>query len=204
MSYGDFEITTVRDRFGLLLNADVDVFPNVPEIAPSDVLRLHLDRWLQIAILTNTEKARSEMIIAPILMEAAEFTDMRWKLFSGVAFDIDRDRGLNGTCDFLISCSSDVFAVSRPVVAVVEGKREDLVGGMGQCLAAMVAAQLFNQRDSTLRQTPIFGIVTTGTLWQFLRLELTQATIDRHEYHVERLPKILGILSHIAALTDPH
>ena len=44
----------------------------------------------------NTEKARSEMIIAPILMEAVRLSGYRLNLFSGLTLDVDKERGLTG------------------------------------------------------------------------------------------------------------
>ena len=44
----------------------------------------------------NTEKARSELIIAPILMEAIRLARPPVSLFSGAAFDVDKEQGLNG------------------------------------------------------------------------------------------------------------
>ncbi len=70
----------------------------------------------------------------------------------------------------------------------------NIKSGFGQCLAEMVAAQIFNQRQSN--EIPkIYGVITTGTIWQFLELEAQTATLDLQEYSLERLPKILGILS---------
>ena len=97
----------------------------------------------------NTEKARSEMIIAPILMEAIRLARPPVGLFSGVAFDVDKEQGLNGACDYLITRSAERYFICQPLVAVVEAKKEDMVGGLGQCVAAMVAARIFNEREKS-------------------------------------------------------
>jgi hypothetical protein len=77
---------------------------------------------------------------------------------------------------------------------VVEAKNENLKGGLGQCAAAMVGARLFNEREGG-PAGPLHGAVTTGTLWQFLRLDGPVLRIDDREYHIERIAKILGILT---------
>jgi len=171
----------------------------VAEVGPGDRLVQILEEWAPAALAMNTEKARSEMIIAPILMEVVRLSDHRINLFSGIAFDVDRDRGLNGACDYLIARSPERFYLDRPVIAVVEAKREDIVGGLGQCVAALVAAQTFNARGAGGPIGPVHGAVTTGNIWRFLRLDGTTAAIDRQEYHLHQIAKILGILVDVAA-----
>ena len=53
------------------------------------------------------------------------------------------------------------------VVAVVEAKNENLKLGINQCIAEMVAAQVFNRAKNNAIET-VFGVVTTGTAWLFL------------------------------------
>lgn len=130
------------------------------------------------------------MIIAPILMEVVRRSDHRVSLFSGIAFDVDRERGLNGACDFLLARSRESFYLSHPVVAVVEAKREEIVGGLGP----LVAAQLFNVRAEKGFAGSILGAVTTGNNWRFLKPDGSTASIDRREYDLDQVGKILGIL----------
>ncbi len=60
----------------------------------------------------------------------------------------------------------------------------------------MLAAQLYNQnQDQTI--STIYGCVTSGTLWQFLKLEDKNVTIDSTSYLVTPVQKILGILKSI-------
>jgi len=68
---------------------------------------------------------------------------------------------------------------------------------LGQCAAEMVAIQLFNEREGT-SVPAVFGCVTSGSLWRFLKLEDSALTIDRPEYHLRDVAKILGILVTIA------
>ncbi len=123
------------------------------------------------------------MIIAPILMEAVPRLNGRVRLFSGLAFDVDRDRGLNGVCDYLFSRSPEMYFVSHPVFAVVEAKKEDVIAGIGQCAAAMVAAQVFNEREGSASQF-VHGAVTSGSVWRFLKLDGSKVLIDRTEYYL--------------------
>ena len=198
MAFSDFDLKTARQRFGLTIDERKNLFAAVQGAEVPIRLRETLEMWAPAALAMNTEKARSEMIIAPILMETARLLGDRVTLFSGVAFDVDKERGLNGACDFLLTRSPERFFVSHPVLAVVEAKKEDIVGGLGQCVAAMVAAQAFNQREGDGSEA-VHGAVTTGSNWRFLRLDGSTVFIDLPEYHLHQADKILGILLSIAA-----
>lgn len=77
---------------------------------------------------------------------------------------------------------------------MVEAKNDNLRNGLAQCMAEMVAAQIFNKSKG--KEIPkIYGVVTTGTAWQFLELESQTIILDLEEYSVYDLPKILGILT---------
>lgn len=141
----------------------------------------------------NTEKARSEMIIAPILMAAVHLAKQPVSLFSGVSFDVDKEQGLNGACDYLLTKSKEHYFISKPVFMIVEAKKEDITAGLGQCVAAMVAARLFNEREGNGPQV-VFGAVTTGNIWRFLKLQEKTVDIDRLEYYLLQVAQILGIL----------
>jgi hypothetical protein len=192
MAFSDFDLRTACERFQLRSEERQDLYSALPALEVPPRLREILDEWAPAALAMNTEKARSEMIIAPILMEAVRLAKPPVNLFSGVAFDVDKEQGLNGACDYLLTRSSERFFISQPVVAVVEAKREDIAGGLGQCVAEMVAARLYNERESNTRT--IHGAVTTGSIWRFLRLQEHLVTIDRPEYYLAQVGQILGIL----------
>lgn len=84
--------------------------------------------------------------------------------------------------------------ISAPGVTLVEAKNENIKGGLGQCIAEMVAAQRFNQQKETLIDA-IYGVVTTGMIWKFLKLVNQTAFIDLSDYFIKEINKILGILS---------
>ena len=195
MSYSEFKLETLVKDFKITLREVSDLFTECPEVQPSDYLRLTLSQNLNLAVAMNTEKARSEMIISPILLEIKRRMYDRISLFSGVDFTVDSEKGLNGICDFLISHSSEQLFVRAPVIALVEAKNENLKSGFAQCMAEMLAAQLFNQREGN--DIPIvYGVVTIGTLWRFLRLTDQTIELDLTEYFIKDISKILGILLH--------
>ena len=141
----------------------------------------------------NTEKARSEQIISPVLMEARRQAGRSVAIFSGVEFNVDTKTGLNGTCDFLLSLSEEQLAVESPVVAVAESKNDNVVSGFGQCLAEMVAVQKFNE-DKGDKDRVVYGIATTGINWKFLKLFGKTGWIDSEDYHVREADRIIGII----------
>ena len=116
----------------------------------------------------------------------------------GADFKVEPKQGLSGFCDFLISQSPLQMAVESPVVAIVEAKHEDLNAGIPQCLAAMYAARLFNEKRGKSLAT-VYGATTSGTVWRFLRLTGMQAESDLTEYHIHDVDKILGILVHMVS-----
>jgi hypothetical protein len=194
MSYSEFKtLSQAQNEFKLDLEESKDLFKDIPEIQPSEYLQLTLNEYLPLATAINTEKARSEFIIAPILAEVLRQVNYQISLFSGTEFDVDREKGLTGYCDYLISCDQEQYFIKVPVITIVEAKNENIKGGLGQCVAEMVAAQIFNQREKH-PINKIYGAVSTGTTWKFLTLENKLVSIDRVEYYVSQIDKILGIL----------
>jgi hypothetical protein len=79
---------------------------------------------------------------------------------------------------------------------LVEAKRGEIEFGLGQCVAEMIAAQLYNNRQGQMIPI-IYGCVTSGRLWQFLKLEGDNVTIDPDNYPLMPIHKVLGILKSI-------
>ncbi len=194
MSYRDFTLESIKKKLLLRVHEQADLFVNAPERSPGTWLRETLAYNLPLALAINTEKSRSELIIAPILVELRRQFESQISLFSGVEFNIDPTLGLNGICDFILSDSPEQLMVSAPVFTIVEAKKENLNAGLGQCMAEMFAAQRFNEQAENSIST-IYGAVTTGNLWKFLRLAKATVEIDLTEYAINQIGKILGILS---------
>lgn len=192
MAYSDFTIDRVRNELDITLDFSASLFDGVSPVAASDWLVDTLALMAPMA-MANTEKARSEFMVAPILGELVKRLDYGIFVFSGKDFNVDSDRGLSGYCDFLVSRSPESISIQAPVCTIVEAKKEDINGGIGQCIAEMVAAQIFNERKGAAIDR-IYGVVTSGMVWRFLVLEGTVARVDRLEYYVSQVDKILGIL----------
>ncbi|MBW4614129.1 MAG: hypothetical protein KME21_12810 [Desmonostoc vinosum HA7617-LM4] len=193
MAYSDFNLTKARDAFGLTLEEKRNLFMDVAGVEPSDLLKRLLDENLTLATAINSEKARSEFLIAPVLSEVRRQLDYRISLFSGTEFNVEPAQGLSGFCDFMLSASGEQYFISVPVVTIIEAKNENIIAGLGQCTATMVAAQIFNQRAGNDLEV-IYGAVSSGTNWRFLKLEQNIVYIDSIEYYIKEINKILSIL----------
>jgi len=194
MAYSDFTtVTKATKAFNLSIKEQITSgFQSSPIIQPSPILSEILTENLPLAIATGSEKSRSELIISPILVEIRKNFQRKISLFSGESFDVDPSLGLNGVCDFLIGGNSVQSEITEPVIVIVEAKKGDLKTALGQCIAEMVAVQIFNQSDIT---DVIHGIVTTGTQWRFMSLQDKEVSIDLVEYPLPPVDKILGILT---------
>jgi hypothetical protein len=193
MAYSDFSLAKVKKSFDLTLDETRNLFTDIKPVTPSKTLRTVLIDYIPLATSIATEKARSEFLIAPLLAEVRRLLNNKISLFSGNEFNVDATKGLQGFCDYIISRSQEQLFISTPVMFIFEAKKEDIIGGLGQCVAAMIAAQLFNQNQGDDVQR-IYGSVTSGTNWKFLFLEGTTVYIDSVEYYIKEVDKILGIL----------
>ncbi len=147
MSYSQFSIEEIKITFGITISDKFGIFADIPEIEYSDFLAQALQKYIPLALAIDTEKSRSEFIIVPILFELKTQLTGQISLFSGKDFNVDLERGLNGRCDFLISRSPEQLLIEAPVIILVEAKNDNIKSGLGQCMAEMLAAQLFNQRQ---------------------------------------------------------
>jgi hypothetical protein len=192
MSYSQFTLPKVVHDFGLtLVEGDSFLYPS-QVVFPSPYLAEFVTKNLQLAIALNTEKARSELIICPLLLAVKEALP-NIGFFSGEEFNVDTTLGLNGICDYILSQSAEQLYVTAPVAMIVEAKKEDLKGRLGQCIAEMVAAWRFNEQYQNQIKN-IYGVVTTGTIWRFLKLQETTVTIDLNEYPLLPMEAILARL----------
>jgi hypothetical protein len=195
MSFQNFTFPQVQQDLGVTVD-EADLFAHIALVALREEFVAALTEGTNLALAVNTEKAKSEFIIAPLLLEFRRSLGDRFGLFSGVELAVDPTRGLNGVCDFIITKSPRQFILSSPLIAIVEAKNDNLRSGLGQCIASMYAAQIFNQQSAAPIDA-VFGVVTTGSAWKFLRLQQAVVTLDVKEYYIDNAGKILGVLTHI-------
>ena len=193
MPYSEFTLRKAKGELRLTIVEGGRFLPTTEMISPSSYLKEALSEGLPLAIATGSEKARSELIISPILVEVRKILQRKVSLFSGEDFTVAPELGLSGVCDFLISRSPEQMLIEAPVLIIVEAKKADLKIGLGQCAAEMVAAQKFNEANELSIPT-IYGCVSSGTQWRFLQLKGQTLTIDLHDYPVPPVEVILVML----------
>lgn len=194
MAYCDFDLKRVKQHLGVSLKEQENLFASIEGVALSFMLREILAENIPLAAAINTEKARSELIISPLLVELRKILKHNISLFSGIEFNVDKEKGLNGFCDFIISASQEQLLLNSPVIALVEAKNENIIAGLGQCIAEMVAARMFNEAENNSEINTIYGVVTTGIAWKFLKMNGLNVTIDLDDYFIDNPDKIIAVL----------
>lgn len=121
MAYSDFSLSQVKKAFDLT-EKSMPLFPNVAVVEPSDWLRETLSYSLKLALSSSSEKARSEFIIAPILIELERRNPERLSIYSGENLDVDPEHGLKGECDFILSKGTVSLTMQTPIISLVEAK----------------------------------------------------------------------------------
>lgn len=192
MAYGDFTLDKVEEDFGLVLSR-ADLFPGVTPHPLEEWFLATLLMGVNLAADSNTEVAKSTFVVGPILLALKRVMPGRINVFAGVEFNVDRASGLNGVCDFLISKGNLGYKVTAPILTVVEAKNDNIGNGLGQCVAEMVAAQRFNKAKNAPVKM-VFGVVTVGTEWRFMRLIGNEMTFHENDLLISSPELILGIL----------
>ena len=195
MAYNTFTLELAKSQFSLTI-INERFCDSLPIAEPQPEFTIVFNDLLELAEGARTEKAKSELLVTPILAHATKLSGGKVKLFSGEEFNVDQEKGLNGFCDFLFSRSANPYTIDAPVFMLVEAKRGEIEFGLGQCVAEMIAAQIYNQNQGQIIPI-IYGCVTSGRLWQFLKLEGDKVTIDPDNYPLTPIQKVLGILKSI-------
>lgn len=159
-------------------------------LEPSEFLLTQLTLNQQVPM--ESEKAKSELLITPILNEIRVRNAKKMTYFSGYQFTVDPKKGLKGYCDFIISKKWDALFIESPLIAVVEAKHnQDLLDAVPQCAAEMIAMDIFNLRYQ--KKLPfVYGVITNGYEWVFLQLTEKRIAVDSQRYFIQDLPHLLG------------
>ena len=176
MAYNKFNIPLLKQQLGLILQRSYWLPQNLPKFDEDP----HLSANLQAAgkMFLGSEKARSEFVVTPILQALYRKNEDKFAIFSGYEFNIDKTKGLNGCCDFILSSAKDSFVIEAPAFFIVETKKADIDdNAIAQCGAEMYAAQIFNQKKENT-PTTIYGCVTSAYSWGFLKLDGNLLSID--------------------------
>ena len=191
MAYSSFTVQQLTERYALTARRATFVPVDCPPQAPSDDLARLIAENQRFPLYS--EKARSEFYVAPLLRELWRLFGGRFAFFSGENLDFSAEEGLDGECDFVLCAKADAVVVEAPVVCILEAKRENFERGRDQCAAQLVAAHRLNARTE-FSPPMLYGCVTTGTQWQFLRLlNGNLLEIDPAPLFIDDLQRLLGV-----------
>ena len=193
MAYSNFKLKDI-ERIAHLKEVVTNLFSTVTPLNPSNWLKETLLKSSHL--VPKSEKSRSELLIMPLLLEILDYNNYSFTIFSGESLDADISQGLNGECDFILSKGEKSYTIQSPIFALVEAKQNIIENSLGQCVAQMVGAKIFNETDGN-KVDVIYGCVSNGTEWQFLKLENNTIYIDDKPYFFNELSIILGILNTI-------
>jgi len=193
MAYKNFTLTQLKTDFNLQERQE-NLFSNILPISCSAWLTETLAMGRDNAI--KSEKARSEMIITPILLELKKQHNDFFTIHSGDTLDGNKAVGLSGECDFILAKNTQSFSINFPIFTLIEAKRQDFELGINQCTAQMYGAWLYNQKHKHTLPC-LYGCVTTADEWQFIKFENDTFLIDKEKYFIKELEVILGIFQQI-------
>ncbi len=193
MAYTDFTLKHLYTKFGIN-NKIAPLFPKLAPIEPSDWLKDMLQKASLLPL--RSEKAKSEMIVFPILLELRNRNDNFITIYSGDNLNADDENGLKGECDFIITKDIGTYDINYPIIQIVEAKKHDIDSGIPQCAAQMLGAKIYNEKNG-VKINSIYGCVTTGNDWLFLKLEEDIITIDRQKYYLNEIDVLLAVFQKI-------
>ena len=195
MAYRDFSMDDLEKKFNLQeIGRQIFDSKKVKYIQPSDKLIADLEEARYITL--STEKAVSERLVAPILVEIKKRNLELIQVFSGEIIKADIKQGLNGEIDFIISRTPETLKPKNPLLIVTESKLGLIDGSVNQAAAQMIGIRVFNEKRGHPKEI-IYGAVTDGVTWRFLRLEDDEFYIDINKFTIDNLPLLLGVLQEI-------
>ncbi len=194
MAYSDFSSLELVERKLGIMNRVEELFVNISPIEPSEWLKQSLQTAKELPL--KSEKAKSEWIIVPILTELRNINNKLFTIYSGDTLNADEEKELRGECDFILAKDTGSLNISYPIIQILEAKKGDTEVGIPQCAAQLVGARIYNQKRGIGLKT-MYGCVTTGKDWLFLKLTDDIITIDQTTYYLSDIEIISGIFQYI-------
>lgn len=197
MAFSDFKtIADVQKRYKIKY-AEVNFIVS-QELSPPETFLKDFEFSRENIDIFTSEASRSEIIISPLLREVYKNHYRRYSFW--IQKGITYDETLSGTPDYIFSQRSELgkTVLEKPIVIIVEAKKNDFDQGWGQCLAELVASQKINDNP----QRAVYGIVTDGNLWQFGRLIADIFTKNPENFTIDKLSRLYGALEYLAQIVE--
>ena len=186
-----FEASELATEFGYSLTRRVLNLPQFPDrLDRLGELRSRIEEVLPFVPLTS-ELARREILISRVVTELIHYTQAELR----IEYSLKVSNWLQGNLDYLLRVNS----VHQ--LLVIEAKYEDLTRGFTQLVAELVALDQWEGATTVDQQPILIGVVSTGTIWQFGRLDRSSKHFEQgiNSYRVpEDLEQVMRIL--VAAL----
>lgn len=192
MAYSDFTLSTLQQRFDLTHQRQ-RLFSDITPLTPSDWLNNALQTAEELPV--KSEKAKSELIVMPILLELRNQNHKRFTIFSGENLVADPENGLNGECDFIITEDTGSFELNPPILQIIEAKKNDIENNIALCAAQLLGAKLYNEKQN-VNLPVLYGCITTGDDWLFIQLA-QQLLIDTRKFYLGDVAQLLGVLQFV-------
>ncbi len=194
MSFRDFSLEDLSEKFGVRTKRQ-KLFPEpLQTLSPSPLLIGALEEAAEL--YSTSEKFKAEAIVFPLLMELRRRNNKFFTIYSGDTLSADPAQGLKGECDFMLAKESGFLSEFEPIFQLVEAKQNDGERWLGQCAAQMLGAKIYNEKKGTPLET-IYGCVTTGDDWLFLRLTGKEIFVDTRKYYLGQIGELLAAFQHI-------
>jgi hypothetical protein len=188
MPYSKFTLDSIEEKFGIHNHVE-RLFENTPKVTPTEWLKTALQIAQELPV--KSEKAKSEAIVFPILVELRNQNDKYFTIHSGDSLNADEKQDLEGECDFILAKDAGTFNINFPIFQLLEAKKNDTEVGVAQCAAQMIGAKVFNENKG-VKLEKIYGCVTTGKEWLFMKLA-DKIYIDKKSYNLENIEELLGV-----------
>ena len=195
MAYRDFKMEDLERKFHIReIGKEIFIPTQINNIEPSDKLKADIIESRYITL--STKKAVSERLVSPILVEIKKRNLDIIQIFSGEIIKADASQGLNGEIDFVFSRTPETLKPKNPLLIVREAKLGLIDGSVDQAAAQMIGMRVFNEKKGHPEEV-IYGSVTDGITWRFLKLEGNNFYVDTHKFTIDNLPLLLGVLQKI-------
>ncbi len=168
---------------------------DAPTQTPSDFFKQRLERLSELFDLSNYEE--SKKLIIDAICEEAMYGLRYLKIWKGAKIESDC---LTGHADYVVAERKGYF--DRPLLCVIEAKKDDFEKGLAQCLVEMQACQWQNRQPDGYTQpiasdTDTFGIISNGSSWRFCKLLSSGEVYQTGDYSTTIMEVLLGQLRYV-------